>query len=131
MRLQKYLTALQDWARKIRRDIHAVYIAARDPRTPWLVRALALAIAAYALSPIDLIPDFIPVLGYLDDAILLPLGLLLVIRLIPTEVMVQARDTALAAESRPVSRMAAVAIVCLWIAAAALLLWLFRGYLAE
>lgn len=116
---------LRDWARGLKRDVHAVYLAARDPRTPWYARALALFIAAYALSPIDLIPDFIPVLGYLDELILLPLGLMLVVRLIPVEVMAEARAAALAAESRPTSRLGAALIVLLWIATASWLLWLF------
>jgi uncharacterized membrane protein YkvA (DUF1232 family) len=118
---------LRDWARGIKRDTHAVYLAARDRRTPWYAKALALFIAAYALSPIDLIPDFIPVLGYLDELILLPLGLMLVVRLVPAEVMADARAAALAAESRPSSRLGAALVVLLWIAAAALLLWLFWG----
>ena len=74
---------LKDWARVIKRDVHALYLASRDPRVPWYVKALAIVIAGYALSPIDLIPDFVPLVGYLDDAILLPLGICLVIRLIP------------------------------------------------
>lgn len=116
---------LRQWARALKRDVHAVYLAARDTRTPWHAKAVALAVAAYAMSPIDLIPDFVPVLGYLDDVILLPLGVWLVIRLIPPVVMADARAAAAAAEGRPVSRVGAVAIVFLWIACAALLLWLF------
>jgi uncharacterized membrane protein YkvA (DUF1232 family) len=69
---------LKDWARSIKRDVHAVYLAARDPRTPWYAKALAVCVAGYALSPIDLIPDFVPVLGYLDDAVIVPLGILAV-----------------------------------------------------
>ena len=64
---------LRKWARAITRDVHALYLAARDPRVPWYAKVVALAVAAYALSPIDLIPDFIPVLGYLDDAVIVPL----------------------------------------------------------
>ena len=75
--------SLKDWARTIKRDTHAVYLSARDPRVPWYAKALALVVAGYALSPIDLIPDFIPVLGYLDDVILVPLGLWAVVKLIP------------------------------------------------
>ena len=116
---------LRDWARRIKRDAHAVYLAARDPRTPWPARALALLIAAYALSPIDLIPDFIPVVGFLDELILLPLGLLLIVRLVPPPVMEEARAAALAAESQPSSPAGAALVVSLWIAAAVLLLWLF------
>lgn len=68
------LHRIREWARAIKRDVHALWLAARDPRTPWYAKALAMGVAAYALSPIDLIPDFIPVLGYLDDAILVPLA---------------------------------------------------------
>ncbi len=111
------------WARAIRRDVVAVWIAARDPRVPWYAKALALAVAAYALSPIDLIPDFIPVLGYLDDLIIVPLGILLVIKLIPAELMAEFRAEAARREGAPRSTVAAVVIVLTWIAAAGLLLW--------
>jgi uncharacterized membrane protein YkvA (DUF1232 family) len=69
------LQRIKEWARAIRRDVHALWLAARDPRTPWYAKAFALAIAAYALSPIDLIPDFIPILGYADHAIVVVLVL--------------------------------------------------------
>ncbi|TPG59622.1 DUF1232 domain-containing protein [Roseomonas nepalensis] len=119
------LERLIAWARRIRRDVHALYLAARDPRTPWYAKALALAIAAYALSPIDLIPDVIPVLGLLDEALLLPPLILLAIRLIPPAVMPEQREAAARAAARPVSRAGAAVIVALWIAAAAGLdLWL-------
>ena len=75
--------SLRCWARQLKQHTLTVYFAARDPRTPWLVRLLALLVAAYALSPIDLIPDFIPLIGYLDDLLLLPLGIALVVRLSP------------------------------------------------
>ncbi|MBP0466683.1 DUF1232 domain-containing protein [Roseomonas sp. PWR1] len=117
------LARLRDWARAIRRDVHALWLAARDPRTPWAARLLAIGIAAYALSPIDLIPDFIPVLGYLDDAILLPLLILLAIRLIPPALMAEHRASAAAAAARPVSRGGAAFILLLWVLAAA---WLIR-----
>jgi uncharacterized membrane protein YkvA (DUF1232 family) len=119
------LKRLKEWARAIKRDVHALWLAARDPRTPWYAKALALAIAAYALSPIDLIPDFIPVLGYLDDAILLPLAILLAIRLVPPDVMAEHRAAATMAEERPVSRAGAAFIVVLWFLAAGALLWWF------
>jgi uncharacterized membrane protein YkvA (DUF1232 family) len=80
---------LKDWARAIKRDVYAVYLAARDPRVPWYVKALALCVAGYALSPIDLIPDFIPVIGYLDDLVIVPLGIVAVVKLIPPEIMVE------------------------------------------
>lgn len=106
-----------------------VYYAARDPRTPWWVRLLALAVAAYALSPIDLIPDFIPVLGYLDDLIIVPLGLALVVRLIPAEVAAAARERALAASTRPTSRAVVVLIVTLWaVALGAVGWWAFHRF---
>jgi uncharacterized membrane protein YkvA (DUF1232 family) len=95
---------LKAWARVILRDVHALYLASRDPRVPWYAKAMAAVVAGYALSPIDLIPDFIPVLGYLDEVILLPLCLVLVIRLIPPEVMAEHRGLAAAAQQRPVSR---------------------------
>ncbi len=117
------LGRLKQWARAIKRDVHALWLASRDPRTPWYAKALSFLIAAYALSPIDLIPDFIPVLGYLDDAILLPLAILLAIRLVPPDVMAEHRATAMAAAGRPVSRGAAVFIVGVWVVAAALFSW--------
>lgn len=98
-----------------------VWLAARDPRTPWYAKALALLVAAYALSPIDLIPDFIPVLGYLDDLVLVPLGIMLAVRLIPPKVMREHRATAARAAQRPVSRVAAAVFVALWIGGGVLL----------
>ena len=121
----------KEWARTIRRDAHALYLAARDPRVPWYAKALAVAVAAYAASPIDLIPDFIPVIGYVDDLILVPLGIALVIKLIPAEIMAEHRALASAAQDRPVSWTAATIFVVLWIAVAAFCAWLayrvFRG----
>jgi uncharacterized membrane protein YkvA (DUF1232 family) len=122
---------LQDWSRVIKRDVHALYLASRDPRVPWYAKALAVAVAGYALSPIDLIPDFIPVLGYVDEVILLPLGILLVIRLIPPEIMAEHRDLAAAAQDRPVSRGAAAAIACVWAAAVTLCGWVAYRYFAR
>jgi uncharacterized membrane protein YkvA (DUF1232 family) len=120
-----WLAVARDWARKIKRDVVAVYLAARDARTPWPVRALAWAVAAYALSPIDLIPDFIPVLGYLDDLLIVPLGLLWVLRLLPPEVLAQAREQAQALLERPRSPGAAVVFVLLWLLSGAWLTWHF------
>jgi uncharacterized membrane protein YkvA (DUF1232 family) len=104
--------------------VHALWLAARDPRTPWFAKALAFVVAGYALSPIDLIPDVIPVIGYLDDLIIVPVGILLIVRLIPPPLMGEFRATALAAQRRPVSRGAAIAFVSVWIACAALLIYL-------
>ncbi|MGO4810388.1 DUF1275 domain-containing transporter [Cupriavidus sp. 2MCAB6] len=115
------------WAREVKRDVHAVWLAARDPRTPWYAKALAMLVAAYALSPIDLIPDFIPILGYLDDVVLVPLGVLLVVRMIPLEVMEEHRAAAALAAERPGSRIAVAVIVALWLSAAAVAVaWLAR-----
>lgn len=113
-------SSLKTWARTLKQHTLTVYYAARDPRTPLLVRLLALLVAAYALSPIDLIPDFIPVIGYLDDLLLLPLGLWLVVRLTPPEVIAAAREKAAQMTARPVSRGAAVVVVALWMVLAML-----------
>jgi uncharacterized membrane protein YkvA (DUF1232 family) len=122
------MTRLKNRARAIKRDVVAVYLAARDPRTPWYAKALALCVAGYALSPIDLIPDFIPVLGYLDDVIVVPLGILLVVRMIPPDVMTEKRAEAALASTRPASRAAAAAVVGVWIACAILSGWLGYRY---
>jgi uncharacterized membrane protein YkvA (DUF1232 family) len=124
MSLTKSLAKLRHWARAIKRDVHALYLAGRDPRVPWRAKAVAVCVAAYALSPVDLIPDFIPVLGYLDDAIIVPLGIALAVRLIPGPLMAEHRAAAALAESRPVSRAGAVAIVAVWIAAILAVAWL-------
>lgn len=114
---------LRQWAKTVKRDILALYGASRDPRLPWPVKALAILVAGYALSPIDLIPDFIPVLGYLDDILLLPLGIYVVIRLIPPEIMAEHRERAAAAAGRPMSRTAAAVIVLIWIVLAMVAAW--------
>jgi uncharacterized membrane protein YkvA (DUF1232 family) len=124
------LDNLKNWSRIIKRDVHALYLASRDPRVPWYAKALAVAVAGYALSPIDLIPDFIPVLGYLDDVIIVPLGILLVVRLIPPEIMAEHRELAEAAQERPVSLTAGIVIVCIWVGSIALLGWLAYQWFA-
>lgn len=107
---------LHSWAKAVGRDVFALTLAMRDPRVPWPAKALAAIVVAYALSPVDLIPDFIPVLGYLDDLILLPLGILLVVRMIPRPLMVDLRRQAAARldEFQPRSTAAAVVIIALW-----------------
>ena len=120
------LSRIKSWASGLKRDAHAIYLASRDPRMPWYAKALAIAIAAYALSPIDLIPDFIPIIGYLDELILLPLGIWLVVLLIPPDIMVECRARADEAGQRPTSRAGMVAIILLWIAGALVLGWI--GY---
>jgi len=121
---------VNDWARRTKRDVHALYLASRDRRVPWYAKALAVAVAGYALSPIDLIPDFIPVLGYLDDIIIVPLGIMLVVRLIPPEIMAEHRELA-AAQERPISRVAAVLVVVVWLACATLLGWFVYRYFRQ
>ena len=117
----RFIADAKKWAKNIKRDVHAVWLAARDPRTPLLAKGLALIVAAYAVSPIDLIPDFIPVIGYLDDLIIVPLGIMLVVRLIPAEVMREHRETAAQASRRPVSRITAGLFIVIWIICAVLL----------
>ena len=118
----------KQWARTIKRDAHALFLAARDPRVPWYAKALALTVAAYALSPIDLIPDFVPVLGYVDDLIIVPAGIAAVVWLIPPSVMAEHRELATAALDRPVSRWGAAVIVLIWTVAISATLWLLARY---
>jgi len=115
---------LKAWARTIKRDVVALWLAGRDPRVPWYAKAAAAAVAAYALSPIDLIPDFVPVLGYLDDLVIVPLGILLAARLVPAPLMQEFRDEALRRE-RPRSRAGTAFVVAIWFAASVWLIWLF------
>lgn len=112
------------WAQALKRETYALYLAYKDPRVPWYGRAVAALVVAYAFSPIDLIPDPIPVLGYLDDLLLVPLGLWLALRFIPAEVMAEARAeaTATMATGKPVSRAAAVAVVTVWLLSAILVI---------
>jgi uncharacterized membrane protein YkvA (DUF1232 family) len=112
---------LKNWATRLTQEVHAIYLASGDARVPWYAKALAVATAAYALSPIDLVPDFIPVLGYLDELIILPLAIMLVLRLIPPEIMAEHR--AAAAAVKPTSKAAAVAFVAVWIVLAAIAGW--------
>ena len=119
---------LRKWARELKQQTLVVYFAARDPRTPWWARLLALWVAAYALSPIGLIPDFIPILGYVDDLIIVPLGVLLVLRGVPAEVKRSAREQAASAADRPISRAMTGIIVAIWLAVAGVLgLWAWRS----
>jgi len=121
------LESLKEHARDLRRQTLALYYAARDPRTPRAARILAGIVVAYALSPIDLIPDFIPVLGYLDDLVLIPVGLRLCLRMIPPHVMDDARREADAAGPGPTSYAGAVVIIAIWLLA----IWLVLGFLRD
>ena len=111
------------WAAALKRDVAALIIAVRDPRTPLVARIIAALVVAYALSPIDLIPDFVPVLGYLDDLIIVPLGLALVLRLIPAALMAEYRASAV---QQPVSRLGWVGLVIVLMLWIGLALWLWR-----
>ena len=120
---------LKTWARRMKRDTLALYLARRDPRVPWHAKAMAMVTAAYALSPIDLIPDFIPVLGYLDELIILPLFIYVTIRLIPPDIMVELRAQAdqHLSENRPRSMTGAVVIILIWLSIVALVVyWLIK-----
>ena len=118
----------QGWktrVRELKKEAHALYLACRDKRCPWFARLLGAGVIAYAISPIDLIPDFIPILGLLDDLILVPLGIMLVRRLIPADVLADARRQAEEAEQtgRPVSWVAAAVIIAVWLLLAGLSLY--------
>ncbi len=111
------LETWKSWARSLKKQTLTVYFASRDPETPILVRALAIGVAAYALSPIDLIPDWIPIIGYLDDLIIVPLGLALIVRLTPAHVIARSQERAAELAERPVSYVAACCIVLVWLLA--------------
>ena len=122
------LPRLRAWAARMKRDAVALWFARRHPRTPWTARALAVFVAAYALSPIDLIPDFIPVLGYLDELILLPAGIWLVLKLVPQDVLAECREQAARwleeKHSRPRNDLATTLVVVLIIVSWSAVLWL-------
>lgn len=124
------LTELKQRVRHLKAETFALYLAARDPRTPWYAKLLVAGIVAYALSPIDLIPDFVPVIGYLDDLILIPIGIALAIKLIPHQVLVECRELAneTIQNKKPVSRVAGAVIVIIWLILAALcFVWAYDG----
>jgi uncharacterized membrane protein YkvA (DUF1232 family) len=112
---------------RLRINAHAVWLAARDKRTPWYARAFGLLVAAYALSPIDLIPDFIPILGLVDDAILIPAGIWLFLKMLPPNLFEEHVAAATEAAERPQSRSGLLLIVLIWIASA-VLLWRLIGW---
>jgi uncharacterized membrane protein YkvA (DUF1232 family) len=118
--MRSVLNRLKVFASALKRDVVALWIAARDPRTPWHAKAVAGAVAAYALSPIDLIPDFVPVLGYLDDLLIVPLGIAWAVRLIPVQLMAEFRAEAMKKAHKPKSLVAAGLIVLLWIVSIAI-----------
>ncbi|GJL64394.1 MAG: membrane protein [Nitrospirales bacterium] len=119
------ISKLRKWAKVVKRDIHAVYLASHDPRVPWYAKLLAVLVVAYALSPVDLTPDFISIIGYLDDLVLLPLSLLLVIRLLPPGIMAEHRSIAEKDGRLPQNWVAAAMIIFLWAAGIVFLGWIF------
>jgi uncharacterized membrane protein YkvA (DUF1232 family) len=125
------LGKLKQHTRVLKAETFALYLAARDPRTPWFAKLLVAVIAAYAFSPIDLIPDFVPVLGYLDDLILLPLGVTLAIKMVPQPVLAECRERARETiqERKPESRVAGAVIVVIWLLLAALcVVWIWEAF---
>nr|CAD6609359.1 hypothetical protein RNT25_02197 [arsenite-oxidising bacterium NT-25] len=117
------MSRLREWARLLKRDVVALWVAARDPRTPLGAKIVAACVAAYALSPVDLIPDFVPLLGYLDDLLIVPLGTALAIRLIPPGLMSEFRVLAEEISARPSSRAGLLAIILIWALATGLAGW--------
>lgn len=125
------IEALKLRARHYKAETFALYLAARHPDTPWYAKLLVAAIVAYAFSPIDLIPDFIPVVGYLDDLVLIPLGIALAIKLVPSAVLTECRAQAQAVlvNGKPVSRIAGAVVVAIWLALAALcIVWAYEAF---
>ena len=122
--MDRTFSAWKQRARQLRRDTYALYLALKDPRAPWYARLVAGLVVAYAFSPIDLIPDFIPVLGYLDDLVIVPLGVALTLKLMPPAVLADARARAEAATApgKPVNWAAGAVIAAVWLLLAALLI---------
>lgn len=128
------LDKLKQRARRLKAETYALYLAARDPRTPWYAKLLVAGIVAYAFSPIDLIPDFVPVLGYLDDLILIPLGITFAIKLVPNSVLAECRAQAQETiqNGEPVSRVAGVVIIAIWVVLAALcVVWAYEAFMVQ
>jgi uncharacterized membrane protein YkvA (DUF1232 family) len=130
-KIEKIYERLKRWAGRLKAEVHTLYLAYRDPRVPLYARVFAACVVGYAFSPIDLIPDPIPVLGYLDDLVLIPLGVALAIRMIPDPVLSECREKARQAanEKRPTNRVAAVVIVVIWLLLAALAILFVRRVL--
>jgi len=125
------LAKLKNWANTLKREVSALYIAARDPRVPWYAKVFMGFVLAYFFSPIDLIPDFIPFIGYLDDLIIVPLGIALAIKMIPAQVMIDARKQAegFLRQKEPVSRVGAIMIIVIWLIILALVVWFVVQFL--
>ncbi|MDO9371840.1 MAG: YkvA family protein [Gammaproteobacteria bacterium] len=129
-----FLAELKQRVRHLKAETFALYLAARDPRTPWYAKLLVAGIVAYAFSPIDLIPDFVPVLGYLDDLILIPIGIALAIKLVPHQVLAECRARAQETirNGKPVSRAAGAVIIVIWLVLAALcIVWAYEAFMVQ
>ncbi len=129
-----FLAELKQRARHLKAETFALYLAARGPRTPWYAKLLVASIVAYAFSPIDLIPDFVPVLGYLDDLILIPMGIALAIKLVPHPVLAECRARAQETiqNGKPVSRIAGAVIAVIWLVLATLcIVWAYEAFMAQ
>jgi uncharacterized membrane protein YkvA (DUF1232 family) len=136
LKTSRLAMAFDGWkakARKLKQEVHALYLVSKDRRVPWHARALAVVVVAYAFSPIDLIPDPIPVLGYLDDLILIPLGIALVIKLIPAEVLQDCRERAASAAKtgKPKNWVAGGVIILIWVGIFAFTFWWLSGIFAD
>lgn len=121
-----FLDRAKIWAKRLKREVVALWIAARDPRVPVTAKLVAGSVAAYALSPVDLIPDFIPILGYLDDLILVPLGIMLAVKLVPQALMTEFRKEAALRAGRPTSRTGLIAILAIWLLCLILVVWALK-----
>jgi uncharacterized membrane protein YkvA (DUF1232 family) len=122
---------LKGWAKRLQAETYALYLAYKDPRTPWYAKVFAGCVVGYAISPIDLIPDFVPVLGYLDDVILLPVGIYFAIKIVPADVMEESRKKAAGAvaERGPAARVAAVIVILVWLTAAVVIAWVLFTFI--
>ncbi len=127
--MKKFLEAWKQGARELRIQVYALYLAYRDSRMPWYAKIFAVLVVGYAFSPIDLIPDFIPILGYLDDLVILPIAIALALRMIPTQVLAecQAQARTVMAQGKPINRAAAILIVFIWLLVAALMFHFLFG----
>jgi uncharacterized membrane protein YkvA (DUF1232 family) len=114
--VKRFTATWKAWAQRLKVDAYTLYLVMRHPGVPWYARLLAAAVAGYAFSPIDLIPDFIPVLGYLDDLLIVPAGVYLALKLVPRPVLEECRQQArlAMAQGKPVSRVAAAVIIVIW-----------------
>lgn len=120
---------LKRWARNVQRDTYAVGLVARDSRVPWYTKMLAIIVAGYAVSPLDVIPDFIPVIGLVDDVILIPLGIVLIVKLVPAEILAEHRGHAERAIDLPKNRIGAVVLLGCWLAVVGISGWLLWRFL--